>query len=242
MNLSIVIPAYNEADRIGESLQTILKFCRNELNEWEIIVVDDGSSDGTSAVAASQGRVQCLRNAKNMGKGYSVRRGMLAAIHDPVLFTDADLSTPIDEALGLYAALNENADIAIASRQAVPQKVVSRKLHRKLMAVVFRTFVKIIALRGLHDTQCGFKMFRRTAAQTVFVLQTVERWGFDVELLYIARKKKLRIVEVPVRWNEADSSRLGASAPMTMVVDLLRVRWNDLRGRYHSREGTAGDR
>ena len=234
MNLSIVIPSYNEADRIGDSLKVILEFCRSELDEWEIIVVDDGSSDGTSAVAASQGRVQCLRNAKNMGKGYSVRRGMLAAIHDPVLFTDADLSTPIAEALALCEALH-SADIAIASRKAVPQKTVSRKPHRKLMALVFRSLVKIIALRGVHDTQCGFKMFRRAAVQEVFPLQTVERWGFDVELLYIARKTQLRIVEVPVQWNEADSSRLGAAAPMTMVVDLLRVRWNDLCGRYRAK-------
>jgi dolichyl-phosphate beta-glucosyltransferase len=233
MQLSVVIPSYNEAHQIGQTLQTVVEFCRRECSAWEVLVVDDGSTDGTAQIVASAGRVQCLRNAQNRGKGYSVRRGMLAAQYDPILFSDADLSTPIEEMLALQAALQEGADIAIASRKP-SAKTVERLWHRRLMAGTFRWLVKILALRGFHDTQCGFKLFRRSATRTVFGLQTIDRWGFDVEILYIARKKKLRVVEVPVAWQEAEQSQVGAITPLTMVGDLLRVRWNDLRGRYRN--------
>lgn len=240
MKLSIVVPAYHEAGRIKESLFEILAFCRRELEEWEVIVVDDGSTDTTSAEAALAGRVRLLRNDRNRGKGYSVRRGMLAARYDPVLFTDADLSTPIEEALALHAALEKGNDIAIASRRPDPRKEVRRSASRRLMAHGFRLAVKLIALRGFYDTQCGFKMFRANAVQAVFPLQRLERWGFDVELLYLARKRGLKIAEVPVSWNESSASALRAVTPLEMLVDLLRVRWNDVLGRYRSPSPSGG--
>lgn len=239
MNLSIVVPAYNEKHRIRATVERISDFCRkaadgSEIGSWEIIVVDDGSTDGSPEILSELNGIRFLRNEGNRGKGYSVRRGMLEAALDPVLFTDADLSTPIDEARNLLAAIEGGADVAIASRIRGSGKHVKRTPHRRLMALVFRLAVKAIALRGHADTQCGFKMFRREAAQRIFSLQRIERWGFDVEVLYLARKLRLRVAEVPVAWHESTESRLKLTTPLEMLGDLIRVRWNDLRGLYRA--------
>jgi glycosyltransferase involved in cell wall biosynthesis len=230
--LSVVIPAYNEGHRIVETVQEISRFCNQELDAHEIIVVDDGSTDATASAAGSLPEVKLLENGGNRGKGYSVRRGILETKLDPVLFTDADLSTPIAEALPLLEALRNGADIAIASRTRSPDKKVSRSVRRRLMAWVFRLLVKTIALRGFHDTQCGFKMFRSGAAREIFGLQRLDRWGFDVEVLYLARKLGLTVREVPVAWQESSETRLKLTTPLTMIGDLLEVRWNDILGRY----------
>ena len=232
MEISIVIPAFNESTRIARTLETVTSFCAREFSRWEIVVVDDGSRDATCEKVSEFRQVKLLRNEENRGKGYSVRRGMLAASLDPVLFTDADLSTPIAEALQLHHATREGADVAIAVRVPASGKEVRRTPLRKLMSAVFRILVKVIALRGFHDTQCGFKMFRASAARAIFSRQRLDRWGFDVEVLFLARRLGLTIKEVPVAWNESAQTSLKLITPFTMTLDLLKIRWNQVTGRY----------
>ena len=232
MELSIVIPAYNEGHRIGETLARTIAFCESHLSEWELIVVDDGSSDNTEQAVRDVAGVRYMRNEENRGKGYSVRRGMLAASCDPVLFTDADLSAPISEARRLLSAVEKGADVAIASRGFDVTTTVERTPLRRLMAFSFRLLVRLLVISGINDTQCGFKMFRREAARTIFARQRLEGWGFDVELLFIARRHGLRIDEVPVSWTESNESRLKWYTPLAMAVDLLHIRVNAWLGRY----------
>lgn len=242
MQISVVVPAYNEAHRIRANVEKITEYCSREFSEWEVIVVDDGSSGDTAAALAGLRGVRCLRNEQNRGKGYSVRRGILEAKLDPVLFTDADLSTPIEDAASLCRAIQSGADVAIGSRTRDPAKPVRRTPLRRLMAAVFRLLVRVIALRGFHDTQCGFKMFRLAAARTLFQMQKLERWGFDVEVLFIARKLRMKIAEVPVSYRESDESRLSFLTPLTMGRDLLQIRLNRLRGIYRQAEEREGHR
>ncbi len=232
--LSVVIPAYNEGARIRRSLEEITAFLRENFKRWEVLVVDDGSTDDTAAETDGIDGVRYLKNDANRGKGFTVRRGMLEAEGDAVLFTDADLSAPIPEARRLHSAIARGADVAIASRQFDVTTKVRRTPLRRLMAFVFRTLVKVIVIRGIYDTQCGFKMFRREAAQSVFPLQRLTGWGFDVELLYISRAQGWSIEEVAVSWTESDESRLSWRSPFTMIFDLLKIRANALLGRYRS--------
>ena len=233
--LSIVFPSYNEAARLGEALASVSCFCRAELDRYELIVVDDGSADDTEAVVREFEEVRYLRNEVNRGKGETVKRGMLAAELDTVLFSDVDLSTPIEEALALLKALEEGADVAIGSRRFDGEKQVRRSWPRKLMAWGWRVLVHRLVLAGIHDTQCGFKMFRRRAARDVLALQRLEGWAFDVEVLYLARRLGYSIVEVPVEWHESGDSRLGFFSPFRMALDLLKVR----RLHRHLRKGTG---
>ena len=222
--LSIVFPAYNEAERLPDTLARVSRFCREKLDRYELIVVDDGSADGTEAVVREFADVRYLRNEVNRGKGETVKRGMLEAELDTVLFSDVDLSTPIEEALALLDALDGGADVAIGSRRFDGEKQVRRSWPRKLMAWGWRTLVHVLVLKGIHDTQCGFKMFRSKAAREVLALQRLEGWAFDVEVLYLARRLGYSIVEVPVEWHEAGDSRLGLFSPLQMALDLFKVR------------------
>ena len=237
MNISVVIPAYNEERRLGATLDRILDYVNQERHDAEIVVVDDGSRDRTAAVAegyADRG-VQLLRNPGNRGKGYSVRHGMLEASRDLVLFSDADLSTPIEELAKLAEpVLAGRADGAIGSRAVAGSCVeVSQPIYRVAMGKVFNGFVRLIALGGIADTQCGFKLFRRETAHAIFRRQTFERFSFDVEILFIARKLGYRIAEVPVRWlNSPDTKVSAIKDSMQMFSDLFKIRWNDIRGRY----------
>lgn len=232
MQVSIVLPAYNEESCIGRSLERILDFCHRELSDWEVLVVDDGSSDATAQIAGRFAGVRCLRNEENRGKGHTVRRGMMEAVGDVILFTDVDLSTPIEEALSLLRAIEGGADVAVASRQRRAGKRIRRAPHRAVMAAVFRFLVKLIVLRGFHDTQCGFKMFRRGAARQIFACQRLEGWAFDVEILFIARRMGHEVVEVPVDWTESEQSSLSLLSPIRMLLDLLRIRALEIRGAY----------
>lgn len=232
--LSIVVPAFNESDRIHESLQHILEYVDGRFTAFEILVIDDGSSDDTVELARSISHpaVRCLVNDRNRGKGYSVRRGMLEAGHDMVLFSDADLSTPIEELEKLVESARSGFDVVIASRWLERGQDVRRGALRHLQGRVFAWVVRRTTLGGFRDTQCGFKLFRRDAAHQIFSLQRIDRWGFDVEMLYIARKLGYRIAEVPVRWYQSGESKVRLSAPFSMLIDLLRIRWNALLGRY----------
>jgi dolichyl-phosphate beta-glucosyltransferase len=235
---SIVIPAYNETARIERALSSVSGCIRSRGWDAEVLVVDDGSTDDTAALVEMWGRehpeVRLIRNGRNRGKGYSVRNGMLRAAGEVVMFTDADLSSPIEEAERLFAAIDAGADIAIGSRWLIGRRIVHEQpLYRRVFGRCFNALTRTIMRLPFADTQCGFKAFRREAAQLVFGLQRIERWGFDPEILFIAIKRGLRITEVPVTWGHDERSRISYLRDgMQMLIELVYVRWSAVRGRY----------
>ncbi|KPK85027.1 MAG: hypothetical protein AMJ81_04330 [Phycisphaerae bacterium SM23_33] len=227
-SLSIVIAAYNERGRLGRSLEQIRDYAAGR-EPVEVIVVDDGSADGTSEVVKGFDpgglRLRLLRNPTNMGKGYSVRRGMRQAAGEALLMTDADLSAPIAEADKLLAALEEGFDVAIGSRHVPGSAVSGRSLRRRLMAWAFRLVRRCVLLGDLRDTQCGFKLFRRPAGQEIFARQTERGFIFDCEILALAGKLGYRIKEVGVVWREDPDSRLRpVRDSIRMLIRLFRIR------------------
>jgi len=236
--LSIVIPAYNESARIDGTLSRVL-WCVEERGwDAEVLVVDDGSTDDTPAIVQKwmrrYPRLHMVRNPGNRGKGYSVRNGLLQAAGEIVMFTDADLSSPIEEAELLIAAIGEGADVAIGSRWLDRQKqTIHQPLYRRFFGRCFNKVTRWVMGLPFKDTQCGFKAFKREAAQTIFRLQTIERWGFDPEILFIARKLKLKIAEVPVTWGHDARSRISyLKDGLKMLEEMAVIRANSLRGRY----------
>ena len=236
---SIVIPAYNEAPRIGNALQSVVTCVCQRGWHAEVVVVDDGSRDQTAdlvrAFAKEHPEVRLLQNPGNHGKGYSVRNGILHSFGEVVMFTDADLSAPIEEADGLFAAIAAGADIAIGSRWLErTRQTIRQPLYRQFFGRCFNGVTRAVMGLPYADTQCGFKAFTRTAAQTVFQLQTIERWGFDPEILFIARKRGYRIDEVAVSWAHDERTRISYLKDGTrMLQDIAIVRWNALLGRYN---------
>ncbi len=201
-NYSIDIPAFNESARIPATLRSVVDCIRARGWSAEVVVVNDGSRDNTAAVvrefALTAPEVRLLENPSNRGKGYSVRSGILNALGDIVMFTDADLSSPIQEAEGLFAAIAQGADIAIGSRWLASSRQTHRQpLYRQFFGRCFNALTRMVMSLPFADTQCGFKAFTRNAAQTVFQLETIERWGFDPEILFIALKRVDRIPVVP---------------------------------------------
>ena len=247
-DLSIVIPAYNEAQRIGNTLCTVLSYLEQRSYSAEILVVDDGSYDATPQVVTAFCNqippVRLLRNHRNRGKGFSVRNGFLHASGAYLLFSDADLSTPIEEIEQLFAALQESCDVAIASRALAKSRVeVHQPWYRENMGRLFNVLVQTLVLPGIRDTQCGFKCFTREAALNICQRITLERFGFDVEMLYLARKLRYRIREVPVVWRNSPQSRVHVLRDsVSMFGDLLRIRWNDLCGRYQRQQHAVSQR
>lgn len=235
--VSIVIPAFNEAARIEDSIWKIGEFIRRSPLSFEVIIVDDGSSDGTAEVVRKAG-VKGLRlicNDTNHGKGYSVRQGVLAASGEYVLFTDADLSAPIEEANKLLdVAMNEGAEVVIGSRAMDRRSIEKRQSRfREWGGMGFNFAVRILLRLDLRDTQCGFKLFHRQKSRRVFEKLTTFGFGFDPELLFLAKRQGLRIREVPVRWSHSKGSKLNPVRDgMRMFSDLVRIRWNALLGRY----------
>jgi len=235
---SIVIPAFNEEARIGGALEAVLACIRQRGWSAEVIVVDDGSRDKTAeivqAFAANAPELRMLQNPGNRGKGYSVRNGVLHSLGEVVMFTDADLSAPIEEADGLLAAIAGGADIAIGSRWLErTRQSIRQPLYRQFFGRCFNVVTHAVMGLPYADTQCGFKAFTRAAAQTVFQLQTIERWGFDPEILFIALKRGYRVVEVPVSWAHDERTRISYLRDGTrMLQDIAIVRWNALIGRY----------
>lgn len=228
--LSIVIPAYNESRRLSSSLERIFAYCDRRGEPFEVIVVDDGSTDGTAeAVRARFGQRPALRvlsYAENRGKGYAVRHGLRNARGDLVLFTDADLSTPIEDLEKLEAAIGEGADIAIGTRAHPESRIEQRQpLYRDRAGKLFNALVRLLLLPGMRDTQCGFKLFRRERILGLLDQMRIDRFAFDVELLYLARRAGLKIREVPVVWANEPDSRVRLSHAAAAFVDLLRIRW-----------------
>jgi dolichyl-phosphate beta-glucosyltransferase len=240
---SIVIPAYNETARIERALASVSGCIRKRGWDAEVLVVDDGSTDNTAALveawAESHPEVRLIRNRENRGKGYSVRNGMLRAAGEIVMFTDADLSSPIEEAERLFTAIADGADVAIGSRWLTGKRIVHKQpLYRRFFGRCFNALTRSVMRLPFADTQCGFKAFRREAAQLVFSLQRIERWGFDPEILFIGIKRGLRIVEVPVTWGHDERSRISYLRDgLQMLLELLFVRWNALTGRYRKPAG-----
>ena len=235
---SIVIPAYNESARIPATLQSVVDCIRQRGWSAEVVVVNDGSSDSTAEVvrafAAANPEVRLLENPGNRGKGYSVRSGMLQAHGEVVLFSDADLSAPIEEADGLFNAIAAGADIAIGSRWLeTKRQTIRQPFYRQFFGRCFNGVTRFVMGLKFADTQCGFKAFTRAAAQTVFQLQTIERWGFDPEILFIALKRGYRIQEVAVSWAHDERTRMSyLKDGIKMLQEIAIVRWNALTGRY----------
>jgi glycosyltransferase involved in cell wall biosynthesis len=235
--LSIVVPSYNEELRLPASLEKIANYIREKRPHTEVLVVDDGSTDRTAQVAESwKDRIPGLRvlsNGTNRGKGFSVRHGSLEARGDILLFTDADLSAPIEEAEKLFAAL-PSYDVVIGSR-AVDRSLIEvhESPFREFAGIVFNRIVRVILRLPFVDTQCGFKAFRRERCRIIFEQQTIERFGFDPELLYLARHHGLSIREVSVRWAHSPATKVSMMRDSVgMFVDVFVIRWNGLRGRY----------
>ena len=238
LTYSFVIPAYNESARIRPTLDELLRYTQQQQLDAEILVVNDGSSDDTAQVVREYGKshpqILLLENPGNRGKGYSVRNGMLHARGDICLFTDADLSSPISEARRLFDAIAQGADIAIGSRWMRTELQTERQpLYRQAFGRIYNLVLRVILGLRFVDTQCGFKAFRREAAQRIFPLQKIEGWGFDPELLFLARRAGLRVEEVPVLWAHSEGSRLHPFRDgMRMFSEVLRIRWNALSGKY----------
>jgi dolichyl-phosphate beta-glucosyltransferase len=230
-SLSIVIPAYNEENRLPQTLRQVADWlsCAN-FSFGEVIVVDDGSRDATARVvedfANANAYVRLARNPGNRGKGYAVRHGMLEAKGEWILYTDADLSTPIGEIEKLCRAVHEQgAAIAIGSR-AVDRSLVEvhQPALRELSGRFFNLVMRAVTGLAFRDTQCGFKLYRADAARQIFPLQKQEGFSFDVEDLLIARKLGVRAVEVPVRWANVEGTKVGLSQGMKSFLDLVQIR------------------
>jgi dolichyl-phosphate beta-glucosyltransferase len=238
--LSIIIPAYNEELRLPATLSSIAAYTRSSKRRIEVIVVDDGSRDKTVAVAEQfRNEIPSLRvvsNGENRGKGYSVRHGMQVARGEIVLFTDADLSAPIEEVEKLLPAMKTN-DVAIGSRAMDRSQItVHESPFREFAGIIFNKIVRLILWLPFVDTQCGFKAFRREPCKIIFEQQTIERFGFDPELLYLARHHGLRSVEISVRWGHSPATKVSMMRDsMMMFVDVFVIRWNSITGKYPHR-------
>ena len=235
-SISVVIPAYNEEARLGPTVTRVRDHLLARGGDFEVIVVDDGSRDRTIAVAEEAGagdpRVQVIAQPANRGKGAAVRAGMLAATGDRVLFSDADLATPIEELAKLEARMDAGADVVIASR-ALPDSDIRTRQHpaREMMGRTFNVVVRTLLLGGIKDTQCGFKLFRREVARDLFGRATVDGFAFDVEILWLARDS-YRIDEMPVVWHHVEESKVSpGSDAARMFVDLVRLRLRHRRRR-----------
>jgi dolichyl-phosphate beta-glucosyltransferase len=233
-SISIIIPAYNEEKRLPSTLARVREYLASSPWEFsEIVVVDDGSQDGGAAAAAAAG-ARVLRNPGNRGKGYAVRHGMLEAKGEWSLFSDADLSTPIEELERLWKiAANERAQVAIGSR-AVDRKLVGvhQPLFRETMGRLFNLVMRLVTGLPFRDTQCGFKLFESEAARAIFSRQRIDGFGFDVEILFIACRLGYRVLEIPVRWNDVAGTKVSAWRGIKAFWDPVKVRINGLRGLY----------
>jgi len=243
--LSIIIPAFNEEKRLGDTLARIRDYLASRSPAFagtEIIVVDDGSTDGTARLAGEWSQsMPCVRvvsNGTNRGKGYSVRQGMLQARGRIALFTDADLSSPIEECERLFATIRAGNNLAIGSR-AIDRTLIAvhQARFREVAGIIFNRFVRMFTGLSIEDTQCGFKAFQLPACRVIFEQQRIAGFGFDPEILFLARRHGLRIAEVPVRWSHHPATKVHVYRDsIEMFLDLLRIRLNSVLGRYPVRQ------
>lgn len=228
--LSIIIPAYNEQDRIQPSLERVWRYLNSLGLPYEIIVVDDGSTDRTaeitSEMATALGAIRLVSYKPNRGKGYAVRRGVAESLGELVGFTDADLSAPIEEMGKLLMATQGGVDVAIGSRAVKGAVIpVHQPFYRELGGKALNLVIRTLAVRGIRDTQCGFKLFKGDVARTIFGRCFLDSWGFDVEVLYLARRSGFSVVEVPVVWSHSEGSKIHPfSAAARVIIDLFRMK------------------
>jgi glycosyltransferase involved in cell wall biosynthesis len=238
-SISIIIPAYNEEKRLPASLRQVIGYVRRGAWQFaEILVVDDGSTDGTAQVAEQMRSeypdLRVLRNPGNRGKGYAVRHGMLECRGEWALFTDADLSAPIEELDKLWqAAERESAQVAVGSR-ALDRRLIGvhQSWFRENVGKVFNLVMRLSTGLPFHDTQCGFKLFEAAAARDIFRRQLLYGFGFDVEVLFIGRRLGYREIEVAVRWNDVEGTKMTALGGLAAFLEPMQVRWNQIKGRY----------
>lgn len=238
MKLSVIIPAYNEESRIGKTLDVMGEYLATQPYKYEVIVVDDGSNDRTGQIVKEKEdnipNLRLIENDMNRGKGYTVRYGVSLAKGEVVLFFDADSSTPIDQVEKFWPMFEQGFSVCIGSRSLPDSNVeVHQPWFRENMGRVFNLFVRMIAIRGFVDTQCGFKAFSAEAAKVVFDRQTLSGFGFDVELLFIAKKHGFSIAEVPIKWIDSPDSRVHPIKDATrMFFELMSIRFKDMMGNY----------
>jgi glycosyltransferase involved in cell wall biosynthesis len=249
--LSIVIPAFNEEKRLPRALERIREYFSlrpGGLNGIEVLVVDDGSSDATLRIAQEWSeRIpgwRLVSNGENRGKGYSVRHGMLEARGRVAMFTDADLSSPIEECEKLFSAISSGSDFAIGSRAIDRSLIAVRQArYREVAGIIFNGFVRLFTGLPFHDTQCGFKAFLREPSRVVFEQQRIEGFGFDPEILFLANRHGLHGAEIPVRWAHDPATKVHVlQDSIRMFGDLVVIRWNALLGRYPRHEGCGAPR
>ncbi|MEM2131067.1 MAG: glycosyltransferase family 2 protein [Candidatus Woesearchaeota archaeon] len=232
LNLSVIIPAYNEEKRLEKTLIKIKNYFKNKKIKYEIIVIDDGSLDMTSEIALKHNSV-LIKNKKNYGKGYSIKKGFFKAKYNYILFTDSDLSTPIEEFDKFLPFINYY-DIIIGSRRAKNSKVVQKQnIFRIIAGNIFPIIVSIIMHLGIKDTQCGFKLFNKKKCYKIFKKLTINRFSFDVELIYLAKKYNLKIKEIGINWfNDSHSKVKFFKDSFIMLKDIIKIKLNDILGKY----------
>lgn len=240
MHLSIIIPAHNEAQRILPYLQRITKFMQNRRRPYELLVVDDGSTDATASTVETFSKlvpeIVLIRLPIRQGKGAAVRRGMQTAVGQLQLFADADGATPIEELSRLEDGIGKGADLAIGSRSLasrLPNFTVQARLYRTVLGSLFNAAVQQCGIKGISDTQCGFKLFRRAAAEDLFSVSTIDGYGFDLEVLYIAQRRGYRIVEIPINWADQPGSKVRVLRDgFGMMRELAAIKRNYQKGSY----------
>ncbi len=236
VRLSVIVPAFNEATRIGETLEELCAYVPTLVPDCEIRLVDDGSDDETATIAehiARRDQRVVLQREPHRGKGWAVRAGLMAAIGELRFMCYADLSMPVSELPRFLAMVPAQCDIAIGSREGIGSRRVGEPAYRHAMGRVFSALVKAMVLPGINDTQCGFKLFTSQAVEAVFPMTTIAGWAFDVEVLLMAQLQGLRVQEVPIEWHYRDYSRVSAVRdPVRMIRDLWKIRTNRIRGVY----------
>lgn len=238
--LSVIIPAYNEEKRLGKTLEAVDAYLKKQSFTYEIIVVSDGSTDGTAEMVRIYTHtirgLSLLNNVQNHGKGYVVRQGMLVSRGQFRLFMDSDNSVPITYVDTFLPYFSQGYDVVIASIEVAGAKIEENAAwYRRMLGHLAKMLIRALAIWEIHDTQRGFKMFSAKATRDVFGLQMLTRWGFDIEILVIAKKLGYKIKELPVVWTNAGDSKVGLSAYVTTFSDLLRVRWNMIMGKYNKK-------
>lgn len=235
-HLSVVIPAFNESTRIIPTLEDVVEYLHDMTYPWEVIVVDDGSDDGTGQLVAGWSADRPgvkLVTVPHKGKGWAVKQGILAAEGEYAFMCDADSAMPIRWLNNFLVEMDSGYDIVIGSREIAGARRIDEPAYRHVMGRAFNWTVRLLAVRGVKDTQCGYKLFRREAVLDLFGLQRSTGFGFDVEILFLARKKGLTMLEMPIEWYHRQSSKVRpGSDGFLMLRDTLLVRWNDMRGAY----------
>lgn len=237
IKLSVVIPAYNEERRIAKTLSAISSYLEKQDFSWEIIVVDDGSKDTTVQIVNDLHlpSLRLIKLGQNQGKGAAVKKGMLSAEGEYRLFCDADNATPIGQLEKMWL-MTDKFPVVIGSRYLKGSRIViEQTFMRRFLSRIGNILIQVMILPGFPDTQCGFKLFEGKAAQAIFTKQTISRWGFDMEVLFIARKLKFKIGQVPVDWYDRAGSKIHSSNVFVRTLsELFKIRWNGLTGKYRS--------